>query len=155
MERHNANSAKKNAQKKPSEEMLSLRDIVDIFLNNWKWFLGCVVLGLVLAVFYILSKPLIYQRNAVLLIKEQDQRSKLLSNPLSQLGGIYAGSMVKNEVYILQSHYLMKDVVRKLDLDVFYNCRNGLRNSSFRTFDQLQSVFARLRIFDLVKGICI
>ena len=118
---------KKNQQTKKGEDMFSLRDLVDIFVFNWKWFLLSVILCLVVARLYLSTKPKIYQRSAVMLVKEDagsgGTRQRGGTDALMQLNGVMMGSSVKNEVYILQSHQIMKQVVRSLDLDVsyFYN----------------------------------
>ena len=52
------------------------------------------------------------------------------TDALMQLNGVMMGSSVKNEVYILQSHQLMLDVVRRLHLDVIYTYKQGLREQN-------------------------
>lgn len=116
---------KKNQQTKKVEDMFSLRDLIDIFVFNWKWFLLSVILCLAAARLYLSTKPKIYQRSAVMLVKEDggsggSTRQRGGTDALMQLNGVMMGSSVKNEVYILQSHQIMKQVVRNLDLDVSY-----------------------------------
>ena len=112
--------------------MLSLRDILDIFIYQWKWFVLSIILCLGLGYLYLMTKPNIYKRSAVMLVKDDSNtggaaRSRGGTDALMQLNGVMMGSSVKNEVYILQSHQIMMEVVRELKLDVNYIYRHRLQ----------------------------
>ena len=118
-----------------TEEMFSLRDILDIFLDNWKWFVLSVIVCVGLARLYLASQSYVYQRQAVMLVKDDasgagGRRSNISTDALMQLNGVLAGTSVKNEVYILHSFQLSQEVAKKLHLDVMYNFKKGLRNIS-------------------------
>ncbi len=125
------------------EEGISLRDFLEIFTSNWQWFLASVIICVICTRIYLATKPYIYRRQAVMLVKESDgssvPRSRSIGNDaLMQLNGVMVGSSVKNELYILRSHLLMKEVVRTLHLDVLYSYRKGLQVVSLynnRPFD--------------------
>ena len=121
-----------NAQQ--TDDMLSLRDILDIFIYQWKWFVLSVIICLGLGYLYLMTKPNIYQRAAVMLVKDDSNAGGTArstnrggTDALMQLNGVMMGTSVKNEVYILQSHQLMKEVVRELKLDVNYIYRHRLQ----------------------------
>ena len=115
---------KRTEQGQVTDDMISLRDILDIFIDNWKWFIVSVIVCLVCGRLYLSTLPKIYQRSAVMLVKDDDggtsSRSRGGTDALMQLNGVMMGSSVKNEVYILQSHQIMIQVVRNLHLDVNY-----------------------------------
>lgn len=118
-----------------TEEMFSLRDILDVFLDNWKWFVLSVIVCIGLARLYLASQSYVYQRQAVMLVKDDagggsGRRSNISTDALMQLNGVLAGTSVKNEVYILHSFQLSQEVARNLHLDVMYNFKKGLRNIS-------------------------
>ncbi len=118
-----------------TEEMFSLRDILDIFLDNWKWFVLSVIVCVGLARLYLASQSYVYQRQAVMLVKDDasgagGRRSNISTDALMQLNGVLAGTSVKNEVYILHSFQLSQEVAKNLHLDVMYNFKKGLRNIS-------------------------
>lgn len=116
-----------------AEEMISLREILDMFLFNWKWFVLSVIVCVALSRLYLATKPYIFQRQAVMLVKDDSgtgRRSSVNTDALMSLNGVIAGSSVKNEVYILRSHQLMMEVVKKLHLDVTYQLHRRLRNVS-------------------------
>ncbi len=123
---------KKGSASQSVDDVLSLRDILDIFIYQWKWFALSVIVCLGIAYLYLMTKPNIYQRSAVMLVKDDSGTGNTRTNrggtdALMQLNGVMMGSSVKNEVYILQSHQLMKEVVRELKLDVNYLYRSRLQ----------------------------
>ena len=114
--------------------MISLREIFDIFYYNWKWFVLSALVCLALSRLYLATKPNVYQRQAVMLVKDEgsnyNRRATVSTDALMALNGVLSGSSVKNEVYILRSHLLMKEVARKLHLDVHYTLEGVLRDVS-------------------------
>ena len=129
------NSYIDNRLQENDESMLTLRDIFDILMYQWKWFVVSIILCLGLGYLYLKTKPNIYQRQAVMLVKDdsgsggsrRSASSAAGTDALMQLNGVMMGTSVKNEVYILQSHQIMKEVVRELKLDVNYIYRHHLQ----------------------------
>ena len=119
----NSSSAHSRRKSATIDDTLTLRDILDTFLNNWGWFLFSVILCLALARLYLASKSNVYQRQAVMLVKDDNgaggsRRSSINTDALMQLNGVLTGSSVKNEVYILHSFQLAREVAKNLQLDV-------------------------------------
>ncbi|MBO7067785.1 MAG: polysaccharide biosynthesis tyrosine autokinase [Bacteroidaceae bacterium] len=137
-----------------TDEMFSLRDILDVFLVNWKWFLLSVVVCVGFSRLYLASCSNVYQRQAVMLVKDDasgsgGRRSNISTDALMQLNGVLSGTSVKNEVYILHSFQLSQEVAKNLHLDVMYSCKNRLRNISLYndrpvTVDFLQPFLERV-----------
>ena len=149
----NNNTVRNRTRKNASgvEETLTLRDILDTFLANWVWFLISVVICVAASRLYLATKSSVYQRQAVMLVKDDNgqggsRRSNISTDALMQLNGVLAGASVKNEVYILHSFQLAKEVAKNLQLDVMYSIRMGLRTVSLydnRPFSvQFNSEFA-------------
>ena len=137
MEVNNNNTTTRGARRRNvnADEPLTLRDIYDTIIGNWVWFLVSVVICLVMARVYLATKSCVYQRQAVMLVKDDNgggtgRRSNISTDALMQLNGVLTGSSVKNEVYILHSFQLAQEVARNLQLDVMYSVRSGLRNVS-------------------------
>lgn len=138
MEVYNNNTATRTSRRRNAnvDEAISLRDILDTFIDNWVWFFISVVLCLILARVYLATKSNVYQRQAVMLVKDDNgpggggRRSNISTDALMQLNGVLTGSSVKNEVYILHSFQLAQEVAKNLQLDVMYSIRSGLRNVS-------------------------
>ena len=65
----------KNVKPAVQEETpMSIRDIWNLCINHWKWFVLSVVVCLAAASFYILRSVPVYSRSSSVLIKE-DRRS--------------------------------------------------------------------------------
>ena len=124
----------RQTRKANAEEMFTFRDVIDIFLDHWIWFVLSVVLCLFLSRLYLSTRCNVYQRQAVMLVKDDagsgSRKPNVSTDALLQLNGVLTGTSVKNEVYILHSFQLVREVVAKLHLDVTYDFRKGLRDIS-------------------------
>lgn len=101
------------------EQELDLVALLLKYLFYWKWFVGSVLLCLVLAVVYLRFQTPEYQVNASVLIKEEGKNSPSANNPLAAMqdfGMLTMTSNFDNEVEILKSRTLVKKVVTDLGL---------------------------------------
>ena len=105
----------------------SIHDLIQMVIGNWFWFLLSTVVCLSCALFYIYTAPKVYNRTATILIKDGKKGSETDIAAFGGLLGATARRNVDNEVYILQSHRLMSEVVKRLHLTVNYSVRDGLR----------------------------
>ena len=96
-------------------------------LANWYWFALSVLICLGVAYYYLASTPKIYSRTATILVKDSRKGGDMELGAFSDLVGFQNRRNVDNEVYILQSHRLMSEVVKRLHLTVNYSVRDGLR----------------------------
>ena len=108
----------------PQEENpMSIRDIWNLCVNNWKWFVISVAICLSAAAFYILRSVPVYSRSSSVLIKE-DRRSGSVSadiaSAFSDLGVGQTWVNVSNELINFTSPDLLMQVVKNLNLDVNY-----------------------------------
>lgn len=60
---------KKTTISSSKENVITLRDIVELFLNNWYWFVVSAVACVAMAWVYLSATPPLYQRTAVMLVK--------------------------------------------------------------------------------------
>lgn len=91
--------------------------------SKWYWFVLSLLLCLGWGVFEILRTPPLYQRQAMVLIKDdQSSRNTNIEQQFSQLG-LRSSSMVSNEMLAFQSPSLAQDVVKRLHLDVSYHTK--------------------------------
>ena len=106
---------------------LTLHDLLQMVLANWYWFALSVLICLGVAYYYLASTPKIYSRTATILVKDSRKGGDMELGVFSDLVGFQNRRNVDNEVYILQSHRLMSEVVKRLHLTVNYSVRDGLR----------------------------
>lgn len=115
-------------QKKDIEE-ITLTDILIAAIRNWKWYVISLSLCLMVAVVIIKSTERMYQREATVLIKNNNGSSQMVSESVvfSEVGLIGVSNSVENEILVFQSKRLMFEVVRRLHLDVDYLQKGYLR----------------------------
>jgi capsular exopolysaccharide synthesis family protein len=103
--------------------------IVSKYIPYWPVYILAVILGIAVAYVYLKFQIPIYQASATLIIKDEkkgNEESKLMEfqDPIS------AKKIVENEVEIIQSRRLMKDVVEKLSLYAPITEKGEYKNTS-------------------------
>ncbi len=117
-----------NAEVEASNE-INLNEIIKPYLRKWWWFVLSVLALAALAVFYIKTATPVYSIKSTALIKDTKKVPSADMGALSQLGGF--GSMgtnsIENEIEILKSKKLMRDVVTELGLQTAVIKNDGLK----------------------------
>ena len=113
---------------KPAEDFMSIRDLVQLCLSKWYWFVISLVVTLSVAVLYIKRTPSVYTRTASILIKDETSGKSVSSNvaDLEEFGLFHTNTNVNNEIIALQSPALMQNVVKRLHLDINYTVEGRL-----------------------------
>lgn len=112
---------------------LTIGEFIRQCLAKWKWFAISVTATLLLAVVYLIITPPKYTKTAQVLIKDQGGMGGLLGQigGLADMAGLMGMNMgssnVYNELYAMQSPWLLLNVVHQLDLDMSYVIK-GIRN---------------------------
>ena len=113
------------------KETFSLSDFIRVSLNKWKWYATSVAAFLLLAIAYLVITPPKYTRQAQVLVRDEGGMSGIMGQlgGLAELGGIigFGSSNVYNELYAMQSPWLLLNVVNQLHLDMTYTIK-GIRN---------------------------
>ncbi|QIU95138.1 GumC family protein [Bacteroides faecium] len=109
---------------------INLRDIVELIIANWYWFALSVFICLSVAYLYTRTLVPVYQRQAVMLVKTGGKNANSDISAMLELQGGITGSGVENEMFILRSHQLVREVVNRLHLDVSYEKDGFFRNTS-------------------------
>lgn len=113
------------------KETFTLSEFFKLCLNKWKWFATSVVTCLLLAIVYLVITPPKYSRKAQILVRDESGMGGLMGQlgGLAELGGLigFGSSNVYNELYALQSPWLLLNVVNQLHLDMKYTIK-GIRN---------------------------
>ena len=113
------------------KERFTLSDFIKVSLNKWKWYATSIVTFLLLAIVYLVVTPPKYTRSAQILVRDEGGMSGIMGQlgGLAELGGIigFGSSNVYNELYAMQSPWLLLNVVNQLHLDMTYTIK-GIRN---------------------------
>lgn len=115
-------TAKKNSSEQRSQDFIRIRDVFYLCLVKWPWFVVSLAVCLGVATYYLLTTPPIYTRSASILIKD-DSKGKSSSDIMesfSDLGLFSSNTNVNNEMGMLKSPDLMREVVSRLHLDIDY-----------------------------------
>ena len=95
-------------QQEPIEDVISLNDIMDMFLPRWRWFLLSVVVVMGLAVLYLLSAADSYTRSADILIKDNSKGGSVdAGNEFADMSIFRSNTNINNEITTLKSPTLM------------------------------------------------
>ncbi|MDR1356898.1 MAG: polysaccharide biosynthesis tyrosine autokinase [Tannerellaceae bacterium] len=122
------------APAKEEENEISLSDIFHILKNNWHWFVISIIACIALATLYILWAPKEYTRTAAVLIKDDTKGGAMSeSAAFEDLGMFNIKRNVDNEVLVFQSEQLMSVVAHRLNLDISYTVKEGLRTNELYT----------------------
>ena len=111
---------------------LTISNLLRECIVKWKWFAASVAAVLLLAVAYIIVAQPKYTKTAQVMVQD-DPMSSLMGNlgGLADLGGLvgmnFGSSNLYNELYAMQSPWLLLNVVRQLNLDMTYVIK-GIRN---------------------------
>ncbi len=125
------NEIKHNLSEEESESTMSLHDYWNFLKAQWKWFLLSAIVCVGLAQLYLATQNNVYQRQAVVLVKSDDNPySHRSSDALSSISGMMGGNGVYNETFILGTRLLASEVAQVLHLDVVYTCKQRLKTIS-------------------------
>lgn len=121
--------SKLSTEETAAPQDINLNEIIKPYLRRWWWFVLSALAFLALAVFYIKSTTPVYGISSTVLIKDTKKTPSSEMGALSQLGGF--GSMgtnsIDNEIEILKSKKLMRDVVLALGLQTSLINHDGLK----------------------------
>lgn len=118
-------------QRRPIQQNngLTLKSIVAFSISKWYWFVVSLVVTLSVATLYLMKTTPEYTRTASLLIKNEDKYGTAgTSIDMSEIGLVQNNTNLENEIRIVKSPALMKEVVKRLNLNDHYTIQDGLRD---------------------------
>ena len=111
---------------------MTVSNFIKTCFSKWKWFALSLAATMLLGIAYLVVTPPKYTKKAQVLVKEESGMGALMGQigGLAELGGIMGlggSSNVYNEMYAMQSPWLLLTVVDQLNLDMSYTIK-GIRN---------------------------
>ena len=99
----------------------SLIDIVELYISKWKLILVCLLIALALAFLKVRYSTFLYQANATIKLKE-DENSRSLAEITSLQNGMLSSDLpnVTEEIEVIKSRAIITEVVRDLKLNIKY-----------------------------------
>ncbi len=120
-----------SSSKKDNKQEIVITDIIKPYLLKWWWFVISVLLCLIYAVYYLQKTVSVYSIQSTILIKDSRKAPSSEMGALAQLGG-FGGSganSIENEIEILKSKKLMREVVTELGLQAGLIAKEGLKKN--------------------------
>lgn len=114
-----------------SRSRLNFATIYTMLVLNWQYFLFSLIIFICGALLYLRYTEPTYKVSARLIIKDQDKKrnaNQMLSN-MMDLGIMTNSSGIDNEVEVLQSRVLLRDVVKDLKINSEYRRKGRLHTS--------------------------
>ena len=116
------------------ENNIDFKKIIYNFLAYWHWFLISLIACFILAYIFLYFATALYKVHATLLVENVQSSSSSTtssldeSSLLSDLGFTGISNSVNNEMAVLESHSLMEQIVREMQLNVKYFGAARIRN---------------------------
>ena len=110
------------------QESINIRELLFLFLANWRWFLLSIIVLLSMGTGYILIKSPVYTRSTSILIKEDKKGNSLNSSTemFADMGLLKSNTNLKNEMLIIKSPMIIEEVVKRLRLDLNYTIKHRM-----------------------------
>ena len=115
----------KSTNKKNTDE-LNVVDLAMYLLSKWPWFLLSILLCVGLAWYKYSSTPFVYFRTATIIIKDPEQGNRY-SAGFDRYDNLINKVNVTNEIYRFRSKNLFRSVIERLNANVSYKIKDGLR----------------------------
>lgn len=112
---------------------LRVKELFYLYLAKWRWFAVSVLLCTGLAALYILRTPPEYVRTAYLMVKEDTKGNAIggdVASMFADLGLTRANANVNNELLAMRMPSVVKEVIRRLDLDIDCKIQDFLRKET-------------------------
>lgn len=114
-----------------SQNEPTLREQIEIYLRHWPWFIIGVIIALSLAYIYLRYTTPFFQSTTSIIIKDSKGRGAASELAAFEDIGLISGmnsNSIENEIEILKSRQLIRNVVDELNLNIRYN-----REGKFKT----------------------
>lgn len=116
-----------STEKKIGKDIFTFDGIVKIIKANWPWFLASILLFGILGGLYIYIKPKYYETKANVVIAQDNSQSSMMSE-VADLGVMFGSAgNVDDEIFIISSHAVYKNVAKNLGVNKMHWVREGLK----------------------------
>ncbi len=109
-------------------DSFNLKETLSKYLRYWPWFLVSLLLCIILGIIYLRYAPNTYESTAKIKIIDETKEMSVAADPLSILNGAPQINM-DNEIEILTSYRLLREVVNDLKLDISYFEKGNIKRT--------------------------
>jgi len=138
---------KYKGEKNTEEDVIDIREIVFQYLAHWKWFVFSGFVCLFFALLYLRVTMPVYDISSVIMINDEKRGTGSISE-LSLFDGMsmFGNTSTDNEIEVLKSRSLIRDVIRDLGLHIGYTEKGFLRK---RNLYKSSPVLADVSMFNV------
>ena len=119
------------SQSTQSTQTLRISDVLLILVSNWYWILLCMLIAYGVSNWYLRRTKPTYTRKASILIKDMNKGNFLGSAAygFSDASLMMQSVDLTNEIFVIRSPNVMKEVIHRLNLQMQYEIEGTFRNS--------------------------
>lgn len=112
------------------EEQTDIKAILFKYIIRWPWFVASIIICITCAWLYLKQSTPVYNITASVIIKDKEKGGTTENefSGLEELGYLNSSKNIDNEIEILRSKSLIKDVVNELGLYIKYSTSKGFKN---------------------------
>ncbi len=126
------------------QDSVNIKDMLMISFENRFWFMLSVIIMVTIGTLYIMSRSNIYSRTAIVLVEEEGRGGGVSEAAAFQELFSMGGGSVYNAIGLFKSNRLMYDVVERLDLEVEYRLRKGIRYDDLYSSSPIKVRFSKI-----------
>ncbi|MFT4611710.1 MAG: capsular exopolysaccharide synthesis family protein [Glaciecola sp.] len=117
-------------------------NVIELYLSKWKFILACAIASLLIAFLIVRYSTYTYQASATIKLKE-DENSKSLAEISSLQNGMLGNNLpsVTDEIEIIKSRTIIKEVVKDLKLNIKYLVSGKVKQEEIYTNPPLNISF--------------
>jgi len=109
-------------------ESVNIWEVIKKYLRHWPWFLMGIFVCLGLSYVYMRYAPIVYQSVAKIKIIDEAHEMDIAVDPMSVLSG-NASINLDNEIQVLRSYRILRQVVEALNLDISYYHKGNIKTT--------------------------
>ena len=113
----------------PTEETIDIKELLAKFSQKWYYFAGAIFIFMAIAFLYNRYTEPVYQANATILIRDDDNTTLGAENLLEGLELFSGKKNLKNEIGILHSFDLIRNTLIDLDFGTSYFHLGNIRTA--------------------------
>lgn len=118
------------------EEKTDYRELFFKYYAYWKWFIASLIVCLIFAWLYLHFTTPVYNISAAIIVRDDKKGGDTRTSALSMfedMGIMPSSQNIDNEIEIMQSKSLIKDVVTELNLHITYYSKGAINNNELYT----------------------
>ena len=103
------------------EEKVNYQEFLFRYIIHWPWFAASILICLIVAWGYLYFQPPVYQISASIMIKDDKKGDGSTDLENLGIGGVITSTQsIDNEIEVLRSKTILKEVVNNLELYITY-----------------------------------